>query len=99
MPEFRRRSGLASHVTRSRLWRFYQRAGNALLRSAAHSPHRPAVQLRQPDRLKIECWGEHMPSVHENLQTWEDYNWVRSGEEWSSRWGSSDAQWFSTILP
>ena len=40
-----------------------------------------------------------MPSVHENLKTWEEYSWVRSGEEWSSLWGNSDAQWFGTILP
>jgi SAM-dependent methyltransferase len=27
------------------------------------------------------------------------YDWKDAGEEWSERWGTSEAQWFGTILP
>jgi SAM-dependent methyltransferase len=41
-----------------------------------------------------------MPTVSANLQAWNhDYEWIRQGEEWSSRWGSSEAQWLGSILP
>ena len=41
-----------------------------------------------------------MPTIKENQQTWDaDYEWIRQGEEWSSEWGGSEAQWFGAILP
>ncbi len=41
-----------------------------------------------------------MPSVEENRRVWDStYHWNRSGEEWSSAWGSADMQWHATILP
>ena len=41
-----------------------------------------------------------MPSIQENLQSWnQDYPWPLQGEEWSRAWGGSQAQWFGTILP
>jgi SAM-dependent methyltransferase len=41
-----------------------------------------------------------MPSLEENLHTWDaTYHWKDLGEEWSSRWGGSKAQWFGALLP
>jgi ubiquinone/menaquinone biosynthesis C-methylase UbiE len=41
-----------------------------------------------------------MPTVEDNQRVWNsDYHWAASGEEWSSAWGDSSAQWFGTILP
>jgi hypothetical protein len=41
-----------------------------------------------------------MPTVEENLECWDAaYDWKGLGEEWSSRWGSSEAQWFGALLP
>jgi hypothetical protein len=41
-----------------------------------------------------------MPTVAQNLHAWNvDYSWPQDGEEWSGPWGSSDAQWFDTLLP
>jgi SAM-dependent methyltransferase len=41
-----------------------------------------------------------MPTVDENARGWGvDYDWKQRGEEWSARWGSSEAQWFGSILP
>ena len=41
-----------------------------------------------------------MPTVTANLQAWnQDYEWLRQGEEWSSLWGNSEAQWLGSILP
>lgn len=41
-----------------------------------------------------------MPDVSWNKTNWEtNYNWSQLGEEWSAAWGSSDAQWFGTLLP
>ena len=41
-----------------------------------------------------------MPDVIWNKTNWElSYNWSQRGEEWSAAWGSSDAQWFGTLLP
>jgi 2-polyprenyl-3-methyl-5-hydroxy-6-metoxy-1,4-benzoquinol methylase len=41
-----------------------------------------------------------MPTVEENQQTWNtNYEWIRQGEEWSVKWGGSEAQWFGAILP
>jgi ubiquinone/menaquinone biosynthesis C-methylase UbiE len=41
-----------------------------------------------------------MPTVDENKQAWDkNYEWIQQGEEWSSEWGGSEAQWFGTIFP
>jgi SAM-dependent methyltransferase len=39
-------------------------------------------------------------SISENYKLWNEiYTWERDGEEWSTHWGCSYAQWNSTILP
>ena len=41
-----------------------------------------------------------MPTVKQNREFWnQDYEWTKQGEEWSSVWGGSEAQWFGAILP
>lgn len=41
-----------------------------------------------------------MPSLEWNINTWNsNHPWEKLGEEWSDRWGGSEAQWFGTILP
>ena len=41
-----------------------------------------------------------MPSVDENYVLWADpRQWVEGGEQWSRRWGGSEAQWHGTLLP
>lgn len=41
-----------------------------------------------------------MPTIEWNLDVWNSgYDWARSGEEWSSSWGSADMQWNGSILP
>jgi SAM-dependent methyltransferase len=41
-----------------------------------------------------------MPDLQWNREIWDgSYDWRTGGEEWSSPWGSSKAQWFTTILP
>jgi SAM-dependent methyltransferase len=41
-----------------------------------------------------------MPDLRWNLRFWDcDYDWKDGGEEWSVGWGSSEAQWFGTLLP
>lgn len=40
-----------------------------------------------------------MGSVEENRHHWESYDWSGGGEEWSSVWGGSAAQWRGAILP
>src|SRR5215216_6234648 len=41
-----------------------------------------------------------MPSISENRRVWDSlYDWSRAGDEWSSHWGSTDMQWYGTILP
>lgn len=41
-----------------------------------------------------------MPTVDENAAIWDGwYDWAASGEEWSSAWGGSEAQWHGTLLP
>jgi len=40
-----------------------------------------------------------LPTLEENLNYWDrDYDWTRGGEEWSSRWGSSESQWWGTLM-
>ena len=41
-----------------------------------------------------------MPDVRFNAEFWAGrYDWALKGEEWSTVWGSSFAQWFGAILP
>ncbi len=41
-----------------------------------------------------------MPDLNWNIDTWNStYDWSQYGEEWSYEWGSSIAQWFSSIYP
>ena len=41
-----------------------------------------------------------MPTVKWNKNVWnKKYNWELKGEEWSQCWGSSEAQWFSSLYP
>jgi len=41
-----------------------------------------------------------VPTIEANLQQWNsDYDWKDGGEEWSSAWGGSEAEWWGTILP
>jgi 2-polyprenyl-3-methyl-5-hydroxy-6-metoxy-1,4-benzoquinol methylase len=41
-----------------------------------------------------------MPTIEQNSRVWsQHYDWTKQGEEWSSSWGGSEAQWFGAILP
>lgn len=42
-----------------------------------------------------------MPSIEENLEFWDAYDWSRKGEEWSWGWGEGGSawQWQTTIYP
>ncbi len=41
-----------------------------------------------------------MPTIEDNLRWWnEKWDWSQKGEEWSTGWGGSEAQWYSTLLP
>jgi SAM-dependent methyltransferase len=41
-----------------------------------------------------------MPSLEQNLKTWnETYTWAEGGDEWSRPWGGPAAQWYGAILP
>jgi SAM-dependent methyltransferase len=41
-----------------------------------------------------------MPSVKWNASLWgANYSWPQGGEEWSQRWGGSEAQWFGSLYP
>lgn len=41
-----------------------------------------------------------MPNLEWNHNIWnEKYNWDNLGEEWSDKFGGSEAQWFGSILP
>lgn len=41
-----------------------------------------------------------MPTLDENLNTWNDrYGWPEDGEEWSLPWGNSEMHWRGTLLP
>lgn len=41
-----------------------------------------------------------MPDLTWNKGYWDgDYDWDEAGEEWSSNWGSSEAQWFGSLYP
>jgi SAM-dependent methyltransferase len=41
-----------------------------------------------------------MPDLNWNRAVWDKaYTWHDQGEEWSSAWGGSEAQWFGAIFP
>jgi SAM-dependent methyltransferase len=40
-----------------------------------------------------------MPTVEENIATWEAYDWPKGGDEWSWEWGGPHAQWNCSLLP
>ncbi len=41
-----------------------------------------------------------MPDLNWNKTAWDSiYSWHDSGEEWSTAWGGSEAQWFGAIFP
>ncbi|MZP29462.1 methyltransferase domain-containing protein [Heliobacterium undosum] len=40
-----------------------------------------------------------MATINDNLQTWSNYDWSQSGDEWSAGWGGTEYLWTCTILP
>ncbi len=41
-----------------------------------------------------------MPTIEDNLRLWGSrYVWPAGGDEWSTRWGGSESQWFGAIYP
>jgi SAM-dependent methyltransferase len=40
-----------------------------------------------------------MPTIQENLNYFQQYEWTRQGDEWSDPWGGPEAQWFGAIYP
>lgn len=41
-----------------------------------------------------------MARIEENVDTWNaTSSWAAAGDEWSGPWGSSEAQWWGTLLP
>lgn len=41
-----------------------------------------------------------MPEIEENVSTWNaESSWVAAGDEWSGMWGSSEMQWWGTLMP
>ncbi|MFC2113205.1 class I SAM-dependent methyltransferase [Bacteroidota bacterium] len=41
-----------------------------------------------------------MPTLEQNIKFWgEDYNWKKTGTEWSKAWGGADIQWYGSLLP
>jgi len=41
-----------------------------------------------------------MPNLDWNRQMWtEESTWTTAGEEWSTAWGNSEAQWFGSLYP
>ena len=41
-----------------------------------------------------------MPSLSWNRDTWDRaYDWSGAGDEWSSRWGSTEGLWWGTLMP
>lgn len=41
-----------------------------------------------------------MPSKEWNQNVWnETYPWKQAGDEWSSNWGSAEAQWYGSLYP
>jgi SAM-dependent methyltransferase len=41
-----------------------------------------------------------VPGIEDNVATWNAASsWTADGDEWSGRWGSSEAQWWGSLLP
>ncbi len=40
-----------------------------------------------------------MGTIEDNKIYYDNYDWQHSGEQWASRWGGTDVQWYGTILP
>lgn len=40
-----------------------------------------------------------MGTIEDNKVYYDNYDWRHTGEQWASRWGGTDVQWFGTILP
>jgi SAM-dependent methyltransferase len=41
-----------------------------------------------------------MPDIEWNKAAWDGgYGWADAGEEWSAKWGGSEAQWFGALYP
>ncbi len=40
-----------------------------------------------------------MNTVEQNRQFWDEFDWNRLGEEWSVKWGNSNAQWHFSLRP
>jgi SAM-dependent methyltransferase len=40
-----------------------------------------------------------MPTIDENREKWTSYDWMESGDEWSSEWGGTHYLWYGTIYP
>jgi ubiquinone/menaquinone biosynthesis C-methylase UbiE len=38
-------------------------------------------------------------TVKHNKSWWESYDWNESGDEWSQPWGSTEAQWYGSLMP
>jgi len=63
--------------------------------SCFESP-RPLKLPRAEHRLT----GLAVPDIGWNKSVWaENYHWADGGEEWSTTWGGSEAQWFGAIYP
>jgi len=41
----------------------------------------------------------NMATIAENKVYYDNYDWRYTGEQWASRWGGTDVQWYGTILP
>ncbi len=40
-----------------------------------------------------------MGTIADNKVYYDNYDWLHTGEQWASRWGGTDVQWYGTILP
>ncbi len=40
-----------------------------------------------------------MGTLEQNLDSWSNYDWSKSGDEWSACWGGTDYLWNGTVLP
>lgn len=69
-----------------------------MLRGAWANKFPPQVSSSCLDKIVFSV--QNMPTVEQNLQLWNtSYGWTQQGEEWSSTWGGSEAQWHGAILP
>ena len=40
-----------------------------------------------------------MPSIDENFEFWNNYDWRDGGDEWSEVWGTTENLWLGSLLP